>query len=89
MEECIEYNYSFVAVEDLEEDIGDVKAIVDIIAWPISTDEEQAVLGYTIAQVILSKHNDVILLWEDYVHKFNPVVLELVEKAKIEIQEYQ
>lgn len=83
-----EYDYSYVQTDYLE-DSGDVKAIACIDAYPMNTDGEQVADGYVVAQVILSKHNDVIVVWNGAEGRLNPEVLSLIEKAKIEIQEYQ
>ena len=87
MADYIEYDYSYIQTDYLE-DNGDVKAIAYIDAYPMNTDGEQIADGYVIAQVILSKHNDVIVIWNGSEGKLNPDVLNLIEKAKIEIQEY-
>ena len=87
MEQYIEYDFSYVETDYLE-DNGDVKAIACIDAYPMNTDGEQVADGYVIAQVILSKHNDVIVAWNGSEGRLNPEVLNLIEKAKIEIQEY-
>ena len=87
MEQYIEYDYSYVQTDYLE-DNGDVKAIACIDAYPMNTDGEQVADGYVVAQVILSTHNDVIVVWNGAKGRLNPEVLGLIEKAKIEIQEY-
>ena len=87
MEKYIEYDFSYVQTAYLENN-GDVKAIACIDAYPMNTDGEQIADGYVVAQVILSKHNDVIVVWNGVEGRLNPEVRNLVEKAKIEIQEY-
>ena len=88
MENYIEYDYSYVQTDYLE-DNGDVKAIACIDAYPMNMDGEQIADGYVVAQVILSTHNDVIVVWNDAEGRLNPEVLSLIEKAKIEIEEYR
>lgn len=88
MTDYIEYDYTHVQTEYLE-DSGDVKAIAFIDAYPMNTDGEQVADGYVVAQVILSKHDDVIVVWNGAEGRANPDVLKLLEKAKIEILEYQ
>ena len=83
----IEYDYSYTQVDYLQ-DSGDVKAIACIDAYPMGPDGEQIADGYVVAQVILSTHNDLIVAWNGAEGRANPEVLKLVEKAKIEIQEY-
>lgn len=88
MIDYIEYDYTCVQTDDLE-DNGDVKAIICIDGYPMNAYGEQVTEGYVVAQVILSKHNDIIIVWNGMEGKLNPDVLSLIEKAKIEIQEYQ
>ena len=87
MADFIEYDYTYIQTDCLE-DNGDVKAIACIDAYPMNDYGEQVAEGYVIAQVVLSKHNDVIVIWNGSEGRLNPDVLNLVEKAKIEIQEY-
>ena len=87
MADYIEYDYSYVQTDYLE-DNGDVKAIACIDAYPMSRDGEQVADGYVVARVILSTHNDTIVVWSTGEGRLNPEVLKLVEQAKIEIQEY-
>lgn len=87
MIDYIEYDYTHIQTDYLE-DNGDVKAIIFIDAYPMNTDGEQVAEGYVVAQVLLSKHNDVIVVWNGAEGRLNPDVLNLIEKAKIEIQEY-
>lgn len=82
----IEYDYSYIQTEFTDE--GDVKAIGYIDAFPMSRYGEQVADGYTVAKVILSTHNDVIVIWTTGEGRLNPNVIKLVEQAKIEIQEY-
>lgn len=84
----IEYDYSYIQTDNLD-DNGAVKAIAGIDAYPMNENGEQLSDGYVVAQVILSTHNDVIVAWHGSEGRANPEVLMLVEKAKIEIQEYQ
>lgn len=89
MVDYIEYDYEYTHIQtDNLEDNGDVKAIAYIDAYPMNADGEQVADGYMVAQVILSKHNDVIVAWNGAEGRLNPNVLNLIEKAKIEIQEY-
>lgn len=80
-----EYDYSYLGVE---EENGEAKAIISIDAYPMRNDGEQVADGYSIAHVILSAHNDVIVVWNGAEGRLNPDVLSLVEKAKIEIVEH-
>lgn len=79
-----EYDYSYIGVE---EENGEAKAIISIDAYPMRNDGEQVADGYSIAHVVLSLHNDVIVAWCGAEGRANPEVLSLVEKAKIEIVE--
>ena len=89
MADYIEYDYEFTHIQtSYLEDSGDVKAIAFIDAYPMSSDGEQIADGYVVAQVILSTHNDVIVVWNGAEGRLNPEVLSLIERAKIEIQEY-
>lgn len=87
MAKFTEYDYSFIQTDALEE-CGDAKAIACIDAYPMNTDGEQIAEGYVVAHVILSKHNDVIVVFNGAEGRVNPEVKTLVEKAKLEIQEY-
>ena len=80
-----EYDYSYIGVE---EENGEAKAIISIDAYPMRNDGEQVADGYSIAHVILSTRNDVIVVWNGAEGRLNPDVLSLVEKAKIEIVEH-
>ena len=90
MKNYIEYDYEYTHIQtDCLEDNGDVKAIAYIDAYPMNADGEQVADGYVVAQVILSKHNDVIVAWNGAEGRLNPDVLKLVEQAKIEIQNHR
>ena len=82
-----EYDYSYRQTNEFE-DVGDVKAIIFIDAYPTNSEGEQIAEGYVVAQVILSTHNDKIVAWSSSAEQLNPKVLELIEKAKKEIEEY-
>lgn len=82
-----EYDYTYHQTSEFE-DIGDVKAIIFIDSYPVNAEGEQVAEGYVVAQVILSTHNDKIVAWSSSAERLNPKVLELIEKAKIEIEEY-
>ena len=84
----IEYDFTHIQTDCLE-DYGDVKAIAYIDACPMLDCGVQAAEGYVIAKIVLSKHNDVIVIWNEAEGRFDPNVLSLIEKAKIEIQEYR
>ena len=84
----IEYDFTHIQTDFLE-DYGDVKAIAYIDAYPMIDCGLQASDGYVVAQIILSKHNDVIVIFNGAEGKFNHDVINLIEKAKIEIREYR
>ena len=65
---------------------GDWMTNIGRMAFPIFA--FQIAEGYVVAQVILSTHNDKIVAWSSSAEQLNPKVLELIEKAKKEIEEY-
>ena len=77
-----EYDYAYLAVEEGNE----ANAIISIDAYPMMDDGEQVSDGYSIAHVILSVHNDIIVVWSGAEGRENPEVLKLIDKAKDELR---
>lgn len=85
MNTYIEYDFNYIQT-DYFDDEGDVKAIACIDAYPVNADGEQVADGYVVARVILSIHNDMIVIWSSCEGRLNPKVLNLVENAKQELE---
>ena len=77
-----EYSYSYL---DVEQGNGAARAIISIDAYPMRNDGEQVADGYSIAHVILSSHNDIIVVWSGMEGREDQEVLKLVDKAKNEL----
>lgn len=77
-----EYDYAYLAVEEG----NGANAIISIDAYPMKNGGEQVRDGYSIAHVILSSHNDIIVVWSGAEGRENPEVLKLIDKAKDELR---
>lgn len=63
--------------------------MISIDAYPMNKQGEQVSDGYSIAKVILSTHNDIIVVWTSMEGRSHPEVLKLIENAQFEIQNYK
>ena len=76
-----EYDYAYLPVEEN----NGAKAIISIDAHTLTSLGEPVDDGYSIAHVILSTHDDIIVVWSGMEGRENPEVLNLIEKAKDEL----
>ena len=77
-----EYGYAYLPVEEN----NGAKAIISIDAHTLTSLGEPVDDGYSIAHVILSSHNDIIVVWGGAEGRENPEVLKLIDKAKDELR---
>lgn len=81
-----ENTYFHFGPENIDKSIkSDYKAAVTIDAYPDDDNES----GHVVAEVFLTKHDDIIIAWHDNGERMNESVIALIKDATTQLKEFR